>query len=304
MRSRCDQNAIGMRSNDRLIGGPSHLYRVLIMFTIQLNTKNTLFRDQNLPLIFLCIFKILTEQKKRGMEMAFLKKNSGLGSNFTGRVGNTIYRQCKEGVVIASRPSKYTTSQSEPAVSERQLFRLVTKLVKGINQIKVFRRIWIDSSVKGRSISNKVQSVNKPRIKFNPDLSSILLVPAEDYFKAELENFIIELPYVGVNYNVTIKPLADAGLTTYEIKTISLQGLVCCSEPKDSGTKAFFFAPLLPSVKPLDLNSSLQFSLNIGGPHLIETELYNKKTLLLNLITFNNNLEPWEASENILINLE
>lgn len=238
--------------------------------------------------------------------MAFLKKNSGLGCNFSGTVGTVVYRQTKEGVVVASLPRSYNTSQSEAAVSDRNRFRLVSASVAGINKIHVYRSIWIGSNVKGRSISNKIQCVNKPRMRVNPDLSNLVLVPAEDNFKVELESFTIEYPYASSAFAVTIKPLSTAGLTIDSIETISLQGLVCCSEPEPDATdlKLFFFAPLLPSVKPLDLNSSLEFRLPFKGADLIQSERYHKKSLLLNLITFNDNLEPFEASENIHIILD
>lgn len=236
--------------------------------------------------------------------MAILTKKT-MGK-ISGRVGNLVVRNYrKKKMVIGAVTNDFKMSFSEPSVKNRERFALCNFLGSGINKIYIYKNIWRDSGVEGNTIFNKINSINKYRIPDNMDYSNIMLVPAEDNFKVELDSYNIEYtPDSGFYITARLKPLSNSGMKTFNIKTVSAQGLVGCSDPPETEkVKKYYFAPLEPDVKPLELNSSLEFKFHFGDCDYLYSERYTKKSVLLNLITYNKKNEPFEASENIFISL-
>ena len=174
-------------------------------------------------------------------------------------------------------------------------------IASGINKIFLFKTIWKNAPLKGYNVINKVLSANKDRITSDLNYSAFMLIPDENPFPVELLAASTEEIEHTVYFHFKIKCLNDSGVTKTDRTTISSQGLFCCEEPNTHGHKNYFFAPLYPDMKPLNFTDDLDFTLKISGADLIKSRNYNKHSLLLNLVTYNKNVEPCESSENIFI---
>lgn len=228
--------------------------------------------------------------------------NSPLG-DFSGSLGEITFRK-RNGKTVASQKQKKRKKSNSPKVKwNNYIFALKNFIASGINKIHLFKTIWKSSPVKGYTVINKICSLNTGRITEDFDYSNIFLIPDDAPFPVELLSATTEeIENHTVNFHFTIKCLKDSGITVIDRTTISAQGLFCCEEPRP-GYKKSFFAPLYPDMKPLNFTDDLEFTLKINGRDLIQSRNFGKHSLLLNLVTYNKNVEPKESSQNIFISM-
>jgi len=223
--------------------------------------------------------------------------NKMKSSHMTGKVGALVYRYVGDQVIISRAPQHYRTSKSESALQNRHRWKLYNALASGIRRIYLLNNLWRDAPIDGRNVINKLISTNASRITKELDYSNILLVPEEETFQIELDSFT----YTDEIISVKINPLHEQGIETFEVPYISAQGLICITEPKYPNQKEYCVIPLQPVIKPLDLESPLEFEFHIITADEQDTRLYNKKSILLNLITHKTNSKLSQSSNNIFI---
>jgi len=222
------------------------------------------------------------------------KKRSG---HLSGRVGALVYRNYGDKVVVSRVTENFHPSKSLSSEKNRYRWKLYNALASGIRRIYLLNNIWRDAPIEGRNVINKLISTNASRITKELDYSNILLVPEEETFQIELDSFT----YADYNISVKIKPLHEQGIETWEVPYISAQGLICFTEPKFSNQKEYCVIPLQPVIKPLELESPLEFEFHIITAEEQDSELYTKKSILLNLITHKTNSKLSQSSNNIFI---
>ncbi|MGE5457394.1 MAG: hypothetical protein ACM3RX_03485 [Methanococcaceae archaeon] len=221
--------------------------------------------------------------------MAILEKPA-LGMVY-GKVGELVFRRVDNTIVITTYPDHIKISDSAESKSNRKNFGVLSRIVKAVNSVTVFKLLW--AKYPGKTISTKLKSVNKNRLGENGNISGIILAPAETYFPVQLAGFNIN----GNIISIVIEGLEKTA-TLNDRQYLSAQGIIQVYDNEEN--KQHFIG--IASKDEINKNGEpVTFEFMIDSINRVLLESSTDIKFLVNIIYKNYNLEPTYISENIYI---
>lgn len=211
-----------------------------------------------------------------------------------GRIGDFVLKKRYGRQYIARRPSKVKTPMDSGSVFRRSKFRICSKLFSALGKNFWIKFFWKEADIPKDTWLQKMIHVNYERITENLDFRDILMVPAEEGFEAQLENYTFENGVL----TVKIKPFPDDSVVT-ENSRLSLQGLFYFNTTDDKTIDPYLFVSFSAEDQKYVPGESMTFSASIHGEEKVASKNYQKYSLLVNLFIKDSNGKPTNISENI-----
>lgn len=92
--------------------------------------------------------------------MATLNRN--ILGDFSGKIGDIVFRQVHNKILLCSKPARYNTSNSENAIYTRNRFINLSVFASFLNKIEVVKNCWKESNTAGTTSYKKILRANSP----------------------------------------------------------------------------------------------------------------------------------------------
>lgn len=219
--------------------------------------------------------------------------DSPLG-NARGSIGPFVFKKRYGRIYVARKPEKFTVPQDEGSKFRRGKFRICTKLFSALGKNFWVKYFWKQTDIPGDTWMHKMYHVNYDRITDDLDFRDIIMVPSEEGFKAETESVTFENGVL----TVKVKPFPEDSVVK-ENSRLSLQGIFYFNTPKEEVKELYLFVPFSAEDQKYNPAEELIFSVKLKAADEIQSEDFQKYSLLVNLFIKDSDGQPTNISENI-----
>lgn len=129
-------------------------------------------------------------------------KNPAIG-NYSGRIGNHVYRVIKGKTYVSIRPIKYNASKSAAAKGARKNFSSTVKLAGSVNVVPILKKIWHASEIEGYSPYHKIIKSNSSLVK-NGNLTTKNIISPDGIF-LELSSLSVQNKILDAEFSLIEK---------------------------------------------------------------------------------------------------
>jgi len=196
----------------------------------------------------------------------------------SGNLGDYYCRSLHGKTVICRKPVRQNIELSKAAKEHTKSFVSAVSLCKAMNKIKVFSEAWRGSVLEGESGFHKMMKQNVKRLKDQSDFSTILLVPDEELFPAEMGSIIRDNDKLLVSF----EPLTVFNTPGFQ-RSVSLQGVLLLSAPDDMNDKELMCIPIVSKVQDLIPGEVINFTVQLESAQYEIFKNYSARKVLLNL---------------------
>jgi hypothetical protein len=223
-------------------------------------------------------------------------KNQFLG-NISGTIGPVVFKQIGKTQYIAKKPNSFIPGTDPASVFRRDQMTYVGKLSSKIYSIEIIKNLWSPIVKTHYRIYQKIWADNYHAANCN-DLN----IPAK---LAPSENFLVTNPsfmFGKSSFSLSTDPLGSVDSINPSIeKFIMPAGVIILKDPKSQIAPPLEIISFTAPAQILDLNSNLNFNIDIPAPVDIIYSHYKFRKCHLILITLDKNNKPVSTS-NCLVN--
>ena len=219
-------------------------------------------------------------------------KNQLLG-NVSGFVGPVVYKIRGTTQYIASRPDSFIPGTDPASVFRRDQIAYIGKLSSKIYSIGIIKKLW-SPKVKNQSyIYQKISAENYHTANCNDLDKPPKLSPTQDFiisnplFLFEEKSFLFKSDPIGAS--TLINPAIE--------KFILPVGVIVLKDPKSPASPPMEIIAFKGKNEILDLNSELNFNIELPIPENAKYMHYQFHKCYLILITLDENENPVQTSE-------
>ena len=218
------------------------------------------------------------------------KLHNGLFQDIHGRVGELIFKKWRGVRYVITRPSTYTVKQTPYHIKSVSDFKFSSGFTAALNKIEVFKYLWNTAE---RPANVMIMGSALKIMRNGGTFKDLALLPAQGGF-CPVER---EIYLTGSIFGIVFEP-AGTLLNMHDC-WISLQGVLCLSNPQDAGGRSFCFIPVNGGHLAADPASEMLFEIKFTDMERDLINSYSDKKILLNLITKKRNGEVCRYSVNI-----
>jgi hypothetical protein len=214
--------------------------------------------------------------------MATVKKNV-LG-DLSGRIGNITTKLYKNKRVFSALPSSFTIPTDENSVLRRLKFSSSIKMTKEILNDQLLSSLWTSHN---KSEMNNYNYLMKTNYKYlnGFEITELNQLTPITGFRFNYS----DLTFTETSVNLQIDPV---NITLNDDVNVYLFLLFQFLEPSVDIDSPFDYKLLVSDPKPFVLSQAITFSINFSDYIIGSNALYNKKKILLAIVTANSLGEP------------
>lgn len=196
-------------------------------------------------------------------------KNKVIG-DFSGMLGDIIFRDYKGTSIASMRPKNFPVSNSPSILAKRAKFSMAAKLSKAIRSSNEVKLSWNLVTPSNLTTHSYMVQVNYPFVS-DLSVSDLFKITPEKNFIASFSNFNL----LDNEIQLSVKALTESsGINTAVEKNIKLFTVFFLTSPTNPEIAPYSFIPIESGVRPLILNQELDFVIPLSD---IDNQLLNSE---------------------------
>lgn len=215
---------------------------------------------------------------------------------FSGRIGDTVFRQRNGKNFVGTRPRSYTPPANKGSVDRRSRFTFSTKLAQAVYSIPELAAVWKPKTPDGMTTPNYIFQKNV--LVVNPaSVSDLTTITPEHGFPVVCSSAAL----AGNNVAIALAAIGTAsGIDVTKEPNGKVACVLCLSNPSNGTYPDFMFVSGTSDTKPLTLDSALSFNIALSGQDAASVGAYADRKILLALVTLNAANAPVEYSGTVV----
>jgi hypothetical protein len=215
---------------------------------------------------------------------------------FSGRIGDTVFRQRNGKNFVGTRPRSYTPPADQGSVDRRSRFTFSAKLAQAVYTIPELAAFWKPKTPDGMTIPNYIFQKNV--LIVNPDSVSDLTTITPEH------SFPIVCSSAAFASNAIAVSLAAIGnaarIDVTKEPNAKLAYVLSLTKPSNGTYPDFTFISGTSDTKPLVLDSALSFNIALSAQDAASIGSYADRKILLALLTVDAANAPVEYSGTVV----
>jgi|GEM_PF-2188804 len=205
-----------------------------------------------------------------------------------GSFGDVVFRRRNGKNYTARKPRKYTQPNTDEYINRINAFRTSIKFSSAVNSIPELKKFWSMEVSNGKTPYQYLISRSYGTFKSAETVLTSQITPDKGFGVV-----VDECTLSGTSLNMRIQPLlASSGINTGNESKIRLISIVQFYDPLNWVVNSFEFIKLNSNDMAIDLNESLNFTIQLSTAHSNTLALYKKCRVFSTLITYNSEDVP------------
>lgn len=205
-----------------------------------------------------------------------------------GSFGDVVFRRRNGKNYTARKPRKYTKPNTEEYINRVNAFRTSIKFSSVVNSIPELKKFWSMEVSGGKTPYQYLISRSFDTFKSADTVLASKITPNKGFGVV-----VDECTLNGTSLNMRIQPLlASSGIDTGNESKIKLISIIQFYEPLTGDSTSFEFITLNSNDTAIDLNESLNFTIQLSTAQANTLALYKKCRIFSTLITYDAGEQP------------
>jgi hypothetical protein len=203
----------------------------------------------------------------------------GILGNFRGKIGKVAAKIIEGETILCARPSSFKVSYTPKIIASRQKFAVTIALAVGVSDLPTLYTIW-------KLNKEPKMTTRNTFIRYNFNLSSTQAPTLNNIITPG--GFISPVTDAAISANKitgTLAALESVTAISSEEESLSLNVIVCLTNPKDEDDSFYKIISLSKEVADFEFGKPYDFEINLDTENAALSAKYTQKIIYLAVVT-------------------